>query len=206
MAIYSNIPGVGQSAPQSVLDSIGADLIITPISFPVQMLSGHIHNGAMFCAVYEEMPMFDNGYDDVLERLMIMQRMGLSTQQSVLLLGIDVHTQLRQALYKDFWRAWASLGGRVEIFIKGALLDSARELEMTVPVPTAEHQFLQALPDFDARLAQQMLDDWGNKPILPLLMAMEQNGDGVGFGVNRQAVRNFVGLSDRHYLIQGEHK
>lgn len=203
--IYSNLPGIGKSAPQSVLNSVGADVIVTPLAFPPQMLSGHIKRGAIFAAVYEELPLFDDGYDAVLERLMTMQRMGLSTQQSILLLGVDEHVQLRQALNKDFWRAWASLGGRVELFMKGDLQRALETLELTVPVFTAEQQFLQALPGIDARRAKELLEDFGNRPILPLLASIHQNELSDG-GFDTQACRNFVGLGDKDYLIQGEYK
>lgn len=203
--IYSSSKlGIGTSASDEILGQVGADLIITPLPLPAKMLPAHIKRGAMFCVVMEEVPIFDTGYDDVLERLMLMQRKGLSTQQSVLMIGVDLHVHLRQAMNVDFQRAWAHLGGRVELFIKGELPKAVDALAMTVPVLTAENQFLRSMPGFDARIAAQMNADNDNRPILPFLIAVNQSGDEIN-GINKKECRDFVGLNGTDYLIQGEY-
>lgn len=202
--IYSNI-GIGKSASQELFDSVGADLVITPLSFPLQMVQGHIRKGALFCVIIEEPPLFDDGYDPLLQRLMLMQRQGLSTQQSVLLMQIDSHVQLRQAMNIDLALAWSSLGGRVEYYDN--LSKTVDVLKLTVPVLTAENQMLRSMPGFDARIATQMLADNDNRLILPMLVALEQNQEENGSyrGINREECRNFVGLTGQSYLVQGEY-
>lgn len=199
MPIYS------QSAPDNILDMSGADTIITPLKIPLiaPMLRQHVIGGAIFVVSYDEPPIFDNGYDPVIARLMKMQKLGASTQQSVLLLGIDEHVDLFRAMHVDLARMWTHFGGRVEYFRKrNGPNNILAHLESTLPAITAPMQFLASLPGVDQRQAYWMLNKFDDRPIVSLLAILETKDAGGMDGVNKADARRFVGLTDKEHLIQ----